>query len=272
MKCKIDGCDRDATYKAAQLCQMHYFRIRRNGDVELMLNRKKRITGYSRQPRVVMPGKGYIRVYDPSHPLTDTQGYVSEHRKVVFDRYGWSLPPCEICGNQTDWKTCHIDHKDCVVSNNALDNLRPVCRPCNTFRHYPEQHTMKRRIAITYSGVTKTAHEWVRELGLNMSSSTIRLRLAKGMTVEEAFFGKKITHNGSVPKKKPTPPKHTRKNAIAITINGETLTANEWSRRPECSVTDGAIRMRIKQGWDSVSAVLTPARKNQKNKLKELSK
>lgn len=260
MKCKIDGCGRDAQYKAAQLCQKHYFRIRRNGDIELVMDRKKRLTGYSRQPRVVMPGKGYIYLYEPDHPLASSQGYVAEHRKVVFDLFGWSLPPCDICGKQTNWETCHVDHIDCVVSNNAPENLRPVCRPCNTFRNYPEQHTMKRRIAITYNGMTKTAHEWVRELGLNIASNTIRLRLAKGMTVEEALFGKKITHNGNVPQKKPTPPKHTRKNAIAITINGETLTANEWSRRPECSVTDGAIRLRIKSGWNPVDAVLIPAK------------
>lgn len=258
MKCKIDGCDRNAHYKAAQLCQKHYFRIRRNGDIELVLDRKKRLTGFSRKPVVVMPGKGYIYIYDPYHPLATSQGYVAEHRKVVFDRYGLELPDCEICGKPTNWETCHIDHIDCVVSNNAQENLRPVCRPCNTTRHYPEQHTIKGRIPVTYNGVTKTAHEWVRELGLNISSSTVRHRIEHGMTAEKALFGEKITHNGRVKKKKPTPPKHTRKNSIAITINGETLTSSEWSRRPECSVSDGAIRLRIKQGWDRVAAVLTP--------------
>lgn len=268
MKCKIDGCDRDAQYQAAKLCQMHYFRIRRNGTVEKVLERKKRLTGHSRQPRIVMPGKGYIYLYLPYHPLATSQGYVAEHRKVVFDRYGWELPDCEICGKPTDWKTCHVDHKDCVVSNNVPDNLRPVCRPCNTFRHYPEQHTMKRRIAITYNGMTKTAHEWVRELGLDVSSTTIRIRLSKGVTVEQAFFGKKITHNGNTPKayQPRTSAKHERKNAVAITIDGETKTAMEWSRDPRCSVSDGTIRFRIKAGWNPIEAVTTPA------KLKELRK
>lgn len=29
MQCRVDGCGRDAQYKTAQLCQMHYFRIAR---------------------------------------------------------------------------------------------------------------------------------------------------------------------------------------------------------------------------------------------------
>ena len=34
MKCCVEGCERDAHYKAAQLCQMHYFRQRRYGTTE----------------------------------------------------------------------------------------------------------------------------------------------------------------------------------------------------------------------------------------------
>lgn len=30
MKCCVEGCERDSHYKAAQLCQMHYFRQRRS--------------------------------------------------------------------------------------------------------------------------------------------------------------------------------------------------------------------------------------------------
>lgn len=266
MKCKIDGCDRDAQYQAAQLCQMHYFRIRRNGTVEKVTERKKRLTGHSRQPRVVMPGKGYIRLYEPGHPLVDTQGYVAEHRKVVFAKYGWSLPPCDICGKPTDWATCHIDHIDCVVSNNSVENLRPVCRPCNTFRHYPEQHTMKRRIAITYNGITKTAHEWVRELGIDIASNTVRTRLKKGMTVENALYGNKITHNG---KKKKTPTRIVKRSAI--TIDGVTMTANEWARHPDCTVTNAAILTRIKKGWSDYDSVFAK-RTDRVQKAKELQR
>ena len=43
MKCRFDDCDRDAMYKSARLCQMHYFRIRRNGHP-----RKERILKKSR--------------------------------------------------------------------------------------------------------------------------------------------------------------------------------------------------------------------------------
>lgn len=36
MKCKIDGCNREAMYKADCVCQMHYFRFMRNGTYDLL--------------------------------------------------------------------------------------------------------------------------------------------------------------------------------------------------------------------------------------------
>lgn len=272
MKCKIDGCDRNAQYKTAQLCQMHYFRIRRNGTVEKVLERKKRLIGHSRQPRIVMPGKGYIRLYEPSHPLADTQGYVSEHRKVVYSRMGESLNCCELCGKPVTWKDVHIDHIDKNVQNNSPENLRPLCRPCNTFRDYPPQTSISGRISVTYNNETKTPEEWSRHPGVVVGGHVIRHRIAAGMSVEEALFSPKKTHNGKKPKpyQPITSAKHERKNSIAITIDGETKTAMEWSRDPRCSVSDGAIRLRIKSGWNPVEAVTTPA--EHKQLLKELRK
>ena len=39
MRCEAEGCNLEAVYKAACLCQKHYFRFRRNGD--LNIHRKK---------------------------------------------------------------------------------------------------------------------------------------------------------------------------------------------------------------------------------------
>lgn len=260
MKCKIEGCERDAMYTDQCVCQMHYFRFMRNGSYELKPK--------SRAIRIVMPGKGYIRLYEPSHPLADTQGYVSEHRKVVYSRIGETLSCCELCGKPVTWSDVHIDHIDKNVQNNSPENLRPLCRPCNTFRDYPEQVSMPGRISVTYNGETKTPEEWSRDVSVSVSGHVIRNRLKSGMSIEQALFSPKKTHNGNTPKpyQPITSAKHERKNAIAITIDGETKTAMEWSRDPICSVSDGAIRLRIKAGWNPVEAVITPA------KLKELRK
>ena len=192
MKCCVKECGRDATYTGKQLCQKHYFRLRRNGTTELMEKSTPKF-------RRVMPGKGYQRIYVPDHPLRDGSGYVAEHRKVVYDKYGDVLPPCELCDAVLDWATCHIDHIDRDVTNNASENLRPLCRACNTFRDYPEQHTIKGRHAITYDGKTLAAAEWARQPGVCFSGRQILVRLRSGMTVEQALFSPKKTHNRSKP-------------------------------------------------------------------------
>lgn len=263
MKCSVAGCDRDAQYKEKRLCQKHYFRLRRNGDFELQLDKKRRELGFSRVYRVTMPGKGYQRVYEPSHPLADKSGYVSEHRKVVYDRYGMELPDCEICGKPTHWDTCHIDHKDNDVTNNQEDNLRPLCRACNTFRDYPEQYTISGHYQITFDGKTMTPTEWSRDPRVSVSHRTIVLRKKRGMSDFDALFSPKITHNGNKltakqrndmrPRK--TSAKHERSNSVVITIDGVTATAMEWSRHPECKLSDGAIRNRIRAGMSGKDAV-----------------
>ena len=189
MRCRVDGCERETRYKAAQLCQKHYFRLWRNGSFDLKRSRVYRVT---------MPGKGYQRLYEPNHPLAAKDGVVSEHRMIVFAKYGWELPGCELCGKAVDWTTVHIDHKDRDVKNNAPDNLRPLCRVCNTFRDYPKQHTFAGRYAITWDGETKTPEEWARDPRINLLGSTIRHRKHRGMPDYDCLFAPKITHNGSV--------------------------------------------------------------------------
>lgn len=196
MKCHVEGCGRDARYKAVQLCQKHYFRVRRNGYTETFLERKERETGASRQPRITMPGKGYQRVYDPTHPLTDKQGYVSEHRKIVYARYGETLPDCELCGAALSWSTAHIDHIDRDVKNNVPANLRPLCRPCNTQRDMPEQHTYGHHYALTAEGKIDTPTGWERDPRVEVSRTTIIRRKLAGMSDYDAIFAPKVTHNG----------------------------------------------------------------------------
>lgn len=188
MKCKIEGCERDAMYQAQCVCQKHYFRFMRYGtyDLSAPIKRKMRISNPA----------GYQKLYEPEHPLAGHDGYVYEHRKVVFDKYHRVLPDCEICGKPTNWETCHIDHKDNDVTNNNHENLRPLCNACNTRRFYPEQHTIKGRRSVTFEGVTKTPQEWSRDERVNVCGAQIALRMMSGMSDYDALFSPKKTHNG----------------------------------------------------------------------------
>ena len=187
MKCKVDGCGRDATYKGHQVCQKHYFRMWRNGTTDIVRSRKERTEN----------AKGYQKLSAPGHRLVNSDGYAYEHRLVVYAKYGENLPDCELCGKPTDWATCHIDHKDNDVKNNDISNLRPVCRPCNTNRGRKQEHLYSHHTSITVGGLTMTAHEWAKFPGVLVTGSTIRRRLSCGASHYDAVYGKKITHNGN---------------------------------------------------------------------------
>lgn len=190
MKCKVEGCDRESDYIAQQVCQKHYFRMMRYGTYET--------TKVGKRQERTKNSKGYLMIHRPDHPLSMANGFVYEHRMVVYEKYGEILPACELCLKQVDWKTAHIDHKDDSVDNNQPSNLRVLCRACNVMRarvHIP-QHTVKRRHSITYKGETKTATEWARDSRVVVAGNTIVLRLKKGLTVEQALFGEKVTHRG----------------------------------------------------------------------------
>lgn len=195
MKCKVDGCERECKhYPGKGICQMHYFRMMRYGTYEL--------TKVGKGKERTQNAKGYQMLKLPSHPLAMANGCVYEHRKVIYDRYGDELPPCEMCGKEVTWKNAHIDHIDEVVDHNEESNLRVLCRACNVMRsrvHIPE-HTKKGRTAITFNGETKTVTEWTRDPRVFVSQTAINRRLKSGMSVEDALFSPKITHCHTKPK------------------------------------------------------------------------
>ena len=250
MHCKIDGCTRPLMYKLDQVCQVHYFRKMRYGTYEL-----------SRKPakEFIVNPDGYRLVRDQKHKLAGKNGYVFQHRKVAYDKYGENLPPCEICGASSSWETSHIDHIDNDVANNNPKNLRPLCPKCNTQRTIVPGINRPGAVAVKIGDRTLAAHEWAREPGVGVCGATIIRRIRLGASPEEAVYGEKLTHNGNIPIKKPAPPKHTRRNAIAITINGEKKTASEWSRHPDCKVSVEGIVYRIKHGWEHYEAVFSPS-------------
>ena len=193
MQCKIDGCDGEVMYAGKMLCQKHYFRFMRYGTYELVGPRDRDGNPAIRKMRRSNQA-GYQLLFEPLHPLAMADGYVYEHRKVIYSIHGDKLPDCEICGKPTDWKTCHIDHKDNDVTNNEPENLRPLCRACNTFREYPDQHTKKSSMAVSFDGVTQTPAEWARDSRVSVTGKTIALRKISGMSDFDALFAPKLTH------------------------------------------------------------------------------
>lgn len=121
--CTVDGCEMAPRWPTAELCEMHYGRIRRNGKLT-PLDR----TRYKKD-------RGYIVIKVSDHPLAAKSGWVYEHRAVVYDLLGPGAHPCFWCREEMEWgRTLHIDHLDHVRDNNDPANLVISCRSCNTAR------------------------------------------------------------------------------------------------------------------------------------------
>jgi 5-methylcytosine-specific restriction endonuclease McrA len=239
--CKVKDCDRVSKYKSQDVCQMHYFRYMRNGVYNTIRTHRDKYTS----------DNGYVFVRDDNHRFVNKSGYVEEHRKVFYEANKDKELSCEFCGKFWDWRPHkdHIDHIDEVRGNNNISNLRALCNGCNTKRTKVDYASLERSLSVTWRGETKTPEEWGRDHRIPAKGYLIRQRLSRGMSIEDAFFMEKLTYNGKLPKKKPIPPpKHTRKNSYAITIDGVTKTPSEWSRHPQCGVSDGTIRTRLKKG------------------------
>mgnify|MGYP003651492185 CR=1 FL=1 len=186
--CKVEGCERISMYKADDVCQKHYFRYMRNGTYSKVKKRAEQLAH----------SNGYILTHDPDHPLAQESGYIYEHRKVAYEKYGVSLPDCELCDVACDWElyTTHIDHKDKDKSNNSPENLRPLCNSCNIGRTI-KSYDSDNYYLLTHNGETKTATAWARSDGVDVSRGTIVNRKRKGMTDYDCLFLAKKTHNKS---------------------------------------------------------------------------
>lgn len=78
--------------------------------------------------RITNP-QGYVLVREPSHPLAKADGYVFEHRKVVYDA-GIEIPPGYV-----------VHHLNEVRDDNRLENLQVLTMSAHRAAHRrPPEH------------------------------------------------------------------------------------------------------------------------------------
>lgn len=121
--CTVDGCDKKPRSKYAELCVMHYDRMRRNGNFDPPKPRKTK-----------RKDNGYVVLHRPDHSLADKSGRVAQHRQVLYDKIGEGPHDCFWCGKAVAWgghSGLHVDHLDEVRDNNDPSNLVPTCPGCN---------------------------------------------------------------------------------------------------------------------------------------------
>ncbi len=193
MKCKIDGCSKEVMYKGRGICQMHYFRYMRNGTYNTVITRKYR----TQNPA------GYQKLHEPGHVLANKDGNVYEHRFVLYnntDAIGSPVTCCDICGDKINWSNLHVDHVDEDVTNNHINNLRPTCRSCNTFRGHNSESMGK--IILTIHDRPLTPEAWSRQEGVKVTGATIRHRFKSGMSDYDCVYLHKKTHKNKDSKTK----------------------------------------------------------------------
>ena len=177
IKCRVDDCERTANRKTYQLCEKHYYRLRRTGSVA----RPEVKHSYQRSD-------GYIVRYAPSHPLSDKQGKVFEHRMVFYDINGPAAMSCYWCKKRLEWSDTHIDHLNDVKFDNRPSNLVSSCPVCNQARGRDKmKQSMREKYGrmLVYKDMTMSCNRLAKHVGINRTTLMNRID-NMGMTVEQA--------------------------------------------------------------------------------------
>ena len=152
--CVVEGCERPATRKTEMMCEMHYGRIRRNGNTDGRVIKGRYKTA-----------AGYIKVLDRYHVLADGYGLVFEHRLVAFEHHKGVCPKCFWCKKELSWDVAAVDHLDEDKENNEITNLVVTCNACNRARGAVLPF-LARMDDEAYSIFIEVATKWRENLGI----------------------------------------------------------------------------------------------------------
>ena len=182
-KCIADGCCRIATRIKSQMCEMHYYRIRRRGSLSTLAEE------IGQRPDM-LHSHGYVLEHAPNHPLgtKGQQSRIYQHRLRYYDAHGEGPFSCYWCGVQVSWDDLHIDHLNDVRSDNTLSNLVASCARCNQGRAKDKSAAASRARAkhvYEHRGERLTAAQWAERIGISRNS--LLQRIASGWPLDVAL-------------------------------------------------------------------------------------
>lgn len=165
--CTVEGCGNAARSKSAAHCEVHYYRLRRTGSLELALPDLE-----------VTHSHGYILEFAPDHPLAGSGGRAYQHRIVYHKHNGDGPFKCHWCGKRVTWQDMHVDHVNGVRDDNRIANLVASCSGCNIKRGHAlmtETHRAKSTAKIKWRGECLTSGQWAERIGITRQSLLWRL-------------------------------------------------------------------------------------------------
>lgn len=127
-RCAVGGCGSPSRSSGSEHCELHYYRMRRNGTTD---------GRQASEPRLCE--QGYMARFTRTHPLSPKSGVLYQHREVLYDAIGDAVHACYWCGTEVEWKAkgkrkLVVDHLDGDKAHNRLSNLKPSCHRCNSTR------------------------------------------------------------------------------------------------------------------------------------------
>ena len=133
--CSVNNCGRFVIAKG--LCNAHYTRLKRTGDVQAELLVTRSHFGSS-NPKwkggQTTDGRGRTLLHRPDHPSANKWGYVYRYRILVEESIGRFLTSDEI-----------VHHKDGDKSNDAIENLEIMSQSNHIAEHRDQMSNGIRR-------------------------------------------------------------------------------------------------------------------------------